>query len=258
MPLKVIGAGFGRTGTLSLCTALNQLGFPCYHMFDILGGEALHLSISLCPKESKAHLDFWHDVANGKAGTQYDWEQVFSKYAAAAGPPQGDLWRELLSAYPEAKVILTVHPHGAGAWYQSTLDTIYHGTEVMWQFRVLKLATPYGKKLGNIYRKLVWQRSLKGTMSHRARAIERYHQHIAEVTASVPAEQLLVYSVDQGWKPLCAFLGVPEPPGEFPNVNERAALKQWIREFTRGAYAILAVCALAFAGVVYGIARLFS
>src|SRR3546814_20004521 len=61
------------------------------------------------------------------------------------------------------------------------------------------------------------------------------HQHIADVKASVPAEQLLVYSVDQGWAPLCAFLGVPEPGGEFPNVNDRAALKQVLKGMTRGA-----------------------
>jgi len=226
-------------------------------MFDILGGETLHMSFSLYPKDSKPHVDFWQNVANGKAGTQFDWEQVFSKYSATVGPPQGDLWRELLLAYPNAKVILTVHPRGADAWYESIMDTIYHGTEAMWQFKILKLATPYGKKLGDIFRKLVWQRSLKGTMKDRTKAIERYHQHIAEVKASVPAERLLVYSVDQGWKPLCTFLGVPEPSEEFPHVNERAALKQWIREFTRAAYVILAVCALVLAGAIYGIARAF-
>ena len=32
MTLEIIGAGFGRTGTMSTYTALNQLGFPCYHM----------------------------------------------------------------------------------------------------------------------------------------------------------------------------------------------------------------------------------
>ena len=33
MALKVVGAGFGRTGTLSLKTALERIGFgPCYHM----------------------------------------------------------------------------------------------------------------------------------------------------------------------------------------------------------------------------------
>jgi hypothetical protein len=162
-----------------------------------------------------------------------------------------------LSAYPDAKVILSVHPRGAGTWYESTMDTVYF-SETMWQFKLLELATPYFRKVGDMMRKLIWQRLLKGTMSDRSKAIERYHEHIAEVIASVPAEQLLVYSVDQGWKPLCTFLGVPEPSGEFPKVNERAAVNRVIREYTRGAYAILAVCALAFAGVVYLIARLFS
>ena len=37
MALKVIGAGYGRTGTLSLKTALEALGFgPCYHMEDVM------------------------------------------------------------------------------------------------------------------------------------------------------------------------------------------------------------------------------
>ena len=35
MTLKVIGAGFGRTGTLSLKSALEELGLgPCYHMVE--------------------------------------------------------------------------------------------------------------------------------------------------------------------------------------------------------------------------------
>lgn len=35
MTLKVIGAGFGRTGTLSLKSALDELGLgPCYHMVE--------------------------------------------------------------------------------------------------------------------------------------------------------------------------------------------------------------------------------
>ena len=39
MALKVIGTGFGRTGTLSACTALNQPGFPCYHMFEVIRNQ---------------------------------------------------------------------------------------------------------------------------------------------------------------------------------------------------------------------------
>jgi len=61
MTLKVIGAGFGRTGTMSLYTALNQLGFPCYHMLEVLKN----------PK-NKSHLPFWRKVAHGQSGEQYD------------------------------------------------------------------------------------------------------------------------------------------------------------------------------------------
>ena len=37
MPVTVIGAGIGRTGTHSLKTALGQLGLgPCHHMEEVL------------------------------------------------------------------------------------------------------------------------------------------------------------------------------------------------------------------------------
>ncbi len=246
MALKIIGAGFGRTGTLSVYTALNQLGFPCYHMFEVLEN-----------KDNSTHLDFWRKVANGSAGAQYDWEQVFAKYTAAVDNPAACVWRELLAAYPEAKVVLTVHPRGAEEWYESTMETIYF-TEIMWQFKVLEVATPFGRKMGDMCHKLIWQRAHKGMMSDRSKAIAHYHQHIADVKAAVPAERLLVYSVDQGWKPLCAFLGVPEPATAFPNVNDRAAIKQTIKGITRGAYVILGVGVLALAGLIYGVIGLLS
>ncbi|MGA7800214.1 MAG: sulfotransferase family protein [Gammaproteobacteria bacterium] len=246
MALEIIGAGFGRTGTLSVYTALNQLGFPCYHMFEVLEN-----------KENKSHLDFWRKVANGESGEKHRWEEVFSKYTATVDNPACCVWRELLAAYPDAKVVLTVHPRGAEAWYESTLDTIYF-TETMWQFKVLEFATPFGRKFGDMSRKLIWQRSHKGTMGDRDKAIAHYHQHIADVRAAVPADRLLVFSVDQGWKPLCEFLDVPVPESEFPSVNDRAAIKKTLNELTRGAYVILGVGAAALAGLIYGAMSYFS
>ncbi len=245
MALQIIGAGFGRTGTLSVYTALKQLGFPCYHMFEVLEN-----------KENKSHLDFWRRVANSEANTRHDWEQVFSKYTDTVDNPVCCVWRELLAAYPDAKVILTLHPRGAEAWYESTLDSIYF-TETMWQFKVLEFATPFGRKFGDMSRKLIWQRSHKGTMNDRAKAIAHYHQHIADVKAAVPADQLLVFSADQGWKPLCKFLGVPVPAPEFPNVNDRAAIKKTVRDLTKGAYVILGLGAVGLAGLIYEAVRFF-
>ncbi|MHB8728432.1 MAG: sulfotransferase family protein [Sulfuricaulis sp.] len=246
MPLKIIGAGFGRTGTLSVYTALNQLGFPCYHMFEVLKNE-----------KNKSHLDFWRAVANSAPGTPHDWEQVFSMYTAAVDNPACCVWRDLLTAYPDAKVLLTLHPRGAAAWYESTIDTIYF-TESMWQFKLLKLTTPFGRKFGDMARKLIWQRSHKNTMDDRDKAIAHYNRHIADVKAAVPADRLLVFSVDQGWKPLCDFLGVPVPKSEFPNVNDRSAIKKTVSEITRGAYVILGVGMAVVAGLVYEAFRFFA
>ena len=179
MTLKVIGAGYGRTGTLSTYTALNELGFPCYHMFEVIENKA-----------NKSHLDFWRGVANTPAGTRHDWNSVLSDYTAAVDNPACCVWRELKDAYPEAKVLLTLHPRGPDAWYESTIDTIYF-TENRWQFKLLKLVAPFARKMGDMSRKLIWQRNHKGTMNDRAQAIAQYNQHIEDVKAAVPPDQLL-------------------------------------------------------------------
>jgi len=244
--LKIIGAGFGRTGTLSTFTALNQLDFPCYHMIEILENPA-----------NKSHLDFWNKVANSPAGTQHNWEEVFENYTAAVDNPAVCVWRELAAAYPDAKVLLTLHPKGPDAWYDSTIDTIYF-TENLWQFKVIERFTPFGRKFGNMSRKLIWQRSHKDTTDDRASAIAHYNQHIEDVKAAVPADRLLIFTADQGWGPLCKFLDVPEPAGEFPNVNDRTAVKKIIADLTKGAYGIIAAIAIAFAVAVYAAFQFFG
>jgi Sulfotransferase domain len=162
MTFKVIGAGLGRTGTLSTKLALNQLGFPCYHMTEVITN-----------KDNKSHLDFWRKVANAPPGAEQDWESVFAKYKATVDFPGCSVWRELMGAYPEAKVLLTLHPRGPEAWYESATETIYF-TENMWQFKVLELLTPFGRKFGDMSHKLIWGRTLNGVMGDKAKAVARY------------------------------------------------------------------------------------
>jgi hypothetical protein len=50
-----------------------------------------------------------------------------------------------------------------------------------------------------------------------AEAMEAFHE---EVKQSVPSERLLVWSVGEGWEPLCEFLEVPIPDMAFPHVND--------------------------------------
>jgi sulfotransferase family protein len=245
MALKIIGAGFGRTGTWSTKEALNQLGFPCYHMSEVI-----------LNKDNKRHLDFWRKVAKSAPGAQQDWNQVFAKYTSSVDNPGCCVWRELLVAYPDAKVLLTLHPRGAEAWYESTIDTIYF-SETMWQFKVLQLLTPFGRKFGEVSNKLIWGRVLAGVMNDKAKAVARYNAYAEEVKAAVPPEKLLVFTVDQGWGPLCAFLGAPQPAMQFPNTNDREAIKKTIREVMAGAYVVLAGYGVVVAALLCGAYWLF-
>jgi hypothetical protein len=233
MSLKVIGAGLGRTGTHSTQLALNQLGFPCYHMTEVI-----------LNKDNKSHLDFWRKVANSPPGAQQDWESVFARYTASVDNPGCCVWRELMAAYPDAKVLLTLHPRGAEAWYESTIDTIYF-TENRWQFKVLELMTPFGRKFGDMSHKLIWGRTLKGVMDDRAKAVARYDAYVGEVKAAVPPDKLLIFKVSDGWEPLCAFLGVAAPETKFPDVNDRAEFQKNIAGVMIGAYVMLAGIAAA-------------
>src|SRR5688572_7898333 len=87
MALKVIGAGLGRTGTLSLKLALDHLGFgPCYHMIEIMSGASVRM-----PQ--------WLQVVRGAP----DWDVIFEGYSSTVDYPTCTYWRELAAHYPEAK-----------------------------------------------------------------------------------------------------------------------------------------------------------
>ena len=203
MPLEIIGAGLGRTGTLSLRTALGRLGYPCYHMNAVL-----------FEPDRKADVDFWLEVAADPENVGHDWERVYRDCRATVDFPGCAVWRTLIQAFPVAKVIFTHHPKGARGWFDSTRATIYAGTG-------LDAGTVFGSKVNRMIDSLVWHRLMQDTMDDEAAAIARYNAHFEEVRDSVPAERLLVYSVDQGWDPLCRFLGQDVPEEPFPQVNAR-------------------------------------
>lgn len=235
MSLQIIGAGFGRTATDSTRAALNELGFPCYHMREVM--------------RRRGHLGFWREVAAAPAGTQHDWQRVFDDFTATIDFPASCVWRELMAAYPDAKVLLTLHPAGSDAWYESTWETIYQ-SQRLWQFKVLEKVIPVARRFNSMVRDLVWIRCLESTMEDRGRAVDRYLENSEQVKAAVPADRLLVFQADQGWEPLCDFLGVPVPDTDFPRVNDRATMKRAMWMMKAIAYAILAVGAAAGVGIV--------
>jgi hypothetical protein len=243
MSLKIIGVGFGRTGTLSMQHALIELGFPCYHMFEVLEN-----------KKNKSHLDFWNQVANAPAGQQHNWEDVFAGYTATVDNPGCCVWRELVEAYPDAKIILTLHPKGPETWYESTYQTIYL-SQYMWEFKLLKII-PRVRQMDNMTSKLIWERSHKNTMANKEAAIAYYNEYIEEVKRAIPKEKLMVFTVDQGWEPLCNFLGVAVPQKPFPNKNDREQIKKTILKIKSLAWLLIGTVGFIIAGLVYGLTSL--
>jgi hypothetical protein len=205
--LKVIGAGFGRTGTLSLKAALEELGFdPCYHMREVF--------------DHPAYVPVWDAAARGETT---NWREVFKDYQATVDWPACTFYKELMEIYPYAKVLLTVRdPEN---WYESVQSTIYQTAS--WTppplyrlfFRLFRPSVP---QTMHMIQTLVWEGTFDGNFKDKQYAIEVFNRHIEEVKKYVSPERLLVYNVKEGWEPLCAFLGVEVPKDKpFPHLNER-------------------------------------
>ncbi len=223
MALQVIGAGTGRTGTMSLKLALEQLGFSrCYHMVELLRHP-----------EDVVH---WERASRGEP---VDWNTLFAGYQASVDYPGYLHYKALTQRYPEVKVILTVRD--PEAWYESALATIYRAEPGLAQKLKMGLALPFSPRLRKLLRVFrlsgeVWEREFEGRFDDKDFAVARFVRHNEEVRRTVPADRLLVYEVKEGWEPLCTFLGVPVPDMPFPRSNDRQAFQAQQR---RGLRALL-------------------
>lgn len=214
--LKVIDLGLGRTGTMSLKHALEELGFTkCYHFVDLF--------------QHPEHLILWRSLGQGK---KIDWERLFEGYQATVYWSSRYDYLELLNHYPDLKVVLTVRD--PERWYQSTYDTIYRYNRLTLSKKlflpIMGMFKPELKVLYAVWRlqeEMLWQGTFKGKFHDKKYAIEVFTQHLEEVKSQVPTDRLLVFNVKEGWEPLCHFLKVPVPNTPFPRVNDSHSFIEW-------------------------------
>lgn len=210
MAVKIIGAGFGRTGTMSIKAALEKLGLaPCHHMSEVFAH----------PEQ----IPQWHAAGRGET---IDWRAFVGGYPALIDWPSAHFWRELMAAFPEASVLLTVRD--PEAWWNSFSETI---------LQVLGGPPPPDPALAGwpaMVDTLITQRTFGGRPGDRDHAIAVFRRHIADVKAAVPAGRLLVYEAREGWQPLCDMLGLAVPDEPFPRVNDTAEFKARAAKRTGG------------------------
>ena len=197
--MKVIGAGFMRTGTMSTQAALQTLGYPCYHMKEV--------------PQAKGHLDAWLGLVSGQASM--DWKTLFQGYEATVDMPACIYYEELMQKFPDAKVLLNVRD--PDKWYDSFMTL--RGT--MERLRPISRFIP---KMGKFVR---FGDTLLGNVFNgdesRENCVRVFTAHNEAVQQFVPKDRLLVFRVQDGWEPLCEFLGCDVPNEPFPHLNEGGA-----------------------------------
>ena len=206
--MKVIGAGFGRTGTMSLKAALEQLGCgPCFHMIDLI--------------RDPEPLPHWVAAANGE---RVDWTEALEGWESSVDWPGCTFWEQMAETWPDAPVLLSVRD--PEAWYRSCLNSI-HAAKEMALAGELEGGDEDGPspEVVGMINNLIWNGTFKGRFLEKDYALEVFHRHNEYVKAKVPANRLLVYEIKQGWEPLCEFLGVDVPDTPMPHLNDTESFR---------------------------------
>ena len=197
--LRIIGAGLPRTGTSSLHAALEILGFgPCHHMTELIKK----------PERSVQFLQALH-------GSKVDFYSLMKGYGSAVDTPTNEFYKEIHEAYPKAKIILTVRDSGE-KWFESWKTTI----RIPFQDNLFYL-TVYPYRFLRLQIRVCRKISDKWTAEFGQIGPQLHDKYNARVISETNRDDLLVFNVKEGWKPLCKFLGVNVPPDiPFPNVND--------------------------------------
>ena len=204
MAIQVIGAGFGRTGTKSLKSALEQLGFEkCYHMVEV---------------DNHDHKREWLKAHRGEP---INWDTLFKGFKATVDWPSCNLWREQLEHFTDAKIILSVRD--PDSWYESIMNTIYPYSK-----ELLVSEDPQLRYSGKWAFEIVWDRIFDGRLNEREHVINIFNQHNRSVISETPPDKLLVFEAKDGWEPLCDFLRVPIPETHYPHTNTTHQFKDAI------------------------------
>ena len=200
--MQVVGAGYTRTGTLSLKAALETLGFErCLHPLSV--------------PEDDSVLELARSDADPRS-----WGDALADWHAALGWVGARHYRELIDAFPDAVVVLSVRD--PDDWYSSYASCLRATRElVLAGGEQLAAAETAASGALMMLEGPVWKGVLDGSLAQRDEALQRFERHNNEVRRTVPSGRLLVHSGEEGWAPLCEFFGVAVPDAPFPHLNDR-------------------------------------
>ncbi|GJJ08169.1 hypothetical protein Clacol_002377 [Clathrus columnatus] len=210
-------------GTLSLCHALEKLGFgPCYH--------PLHV------QKDKLKWVEWAKVLQGQTDPEFIYS-ILEGFGSALDTPVTFVADSIYKAYPNAKYILTIRD--PDQWEVSVRKTFLNpfpellpvferaqrGTLTEEDHEFLDSRVPNKQGVWMLAARA--RHTLKPGGSLQGDIRDELLTHNAWIKELIPPENLLIFDVKEGWGPLVRFLEVESELEEpFPKVNESAAYKE--------------------------------
>ena len=223
--------------------------------FEILGIPTWHW---ISQAENPPDLLMWvdtlrtrweHESSRERPIDRTTLDNLLGKWAAVTDTPTAFISEDLIQAYPEAKVVL--HERDIDRWYESYCNTViasnnspfipfatmidrnFIGQMAQQTDLIAKyyfgVTTPRTRMFGLVNNSEFfeqWRRNAKAV----------YRAHYERVKRATPPEKLLLFKLEQGWEPLCEFLGKPVPDVPFPRVNETAALQELVNAYIMESY----------------------
>ncbi|KAI1180573.1 hypothetical protein F4777DRAFT_528500 [Nemania sp. FL0916] len=236
-PMQILALGLPRTATDSLRVALTTLGYSyVYHGFD-------HIADA---RDCVNWVDLWSKKTSNQPIKRSDFDRVIGHSEAVTDMPCCIFAEDLIKAYPEAKIIINYRD--IEAWHRSIITTwstaeqragwihpflVWFRASMFW-VDVNERRMTYNGLFRTDYRK-----------NGKAAFIDHYKM-LDELTKGMGEDKVLRWKAQDGWGPLCEFLGKEVPDEEFPNRN---ALEQVVQKVIESlmqdaseAYKNMAVC----------------
>jgi len=216
--MQILALGLSRTGTDSLRSALEQLGYDkVYHGFTVVEQEVwtdARAWFNLLDRKNKK---------SDKAINRETFDNVLGDYVAVSDLPAVLFATELLNAYPDAKVILNKRSN-VKDWKESFRKTLLAGEQSL----TMRILSYFNIELFWLQRnfELVIFALFRGRFESNAEEV--YTRHYTEIEGKLQEDRrpYLEWRVQDGWGPLCAFLEKDVPDIEFPSGNAKQAFDE--------------------------------
>lgn len=188
---RVFGIGLGRTGTVSLTSALNTLGYKTLHY----------------PHDERTY----EELRRGDPKLT-----VLGEYDGITDIPAAMMYKKFAAAYPQARFVLTVRDEEP--WLRSI--------ERHWsRFPSLPSDPSSGEPDHRYALRRLTRSTVFGLNAFDAELLPlrraEYHRDVKKFFADQP-ERLLELDIcgGDGWEPLCNFLDKPVPDQDFPCLHQ--------------------------------------